>query len=414
MDLTIPQASLARALRTVGRAVPSKVTLPILRAVLLHAARGALTLRATDLELGVVTTTPAEVSVPGTVAIPARLLGEYAAQLPGDTVRLRLDDGNRVQATCGRYTANLATMSADDFPELPSGDSGIALDVAAGMLREGITRVAFAAARDDTRPVLRAVLFDIGAEGLTLAAADGFRLARAHVPAPGAPPQQLLVPARAVAEFGRLLTDVEAARLTFREDARTLHLAVGDTSLFAQLAEGRFPDLDQVIPRGWATRVTVDTATFRQAVRVAGIFGSNGHTGEARPMALDPVPDHLRLHARGDETGDAETELPATVEGEAQAIVLDTRLVADLADVASAPRLELAWKSPTAPVVIRERQPAETADAGRSRGDDARNVWVVMPLSVSAVAEATASGPAPATPPQAVGVAPAADLPQAA
>jgi DNA polymerase-3 subunit beta len=370
------------------------MTLPALRCLLAEATPGTLTLRATDLELGIVTAVTADVTVPGKADIPARLLGEYVAQLPVEPVRLRLDGATRrLQASCGRYVANLATMDPEEFPELPSADGGCALDVDAGRLRDAITRVAFAVARDDSRPIFRTVLFDCGANGITLAAADGFRLARAHLPAAGAPTQQLLVPARAVAEFGRVLAEAEAARLLFKTDARTLHLAVGDTTVLAQLAEGRFPDLEPVIPREWETRVTVETTAFRQAVRVAGLFGANGLSGDARPMALAAASDELRLHAHGDETGDAETALPARVEGTAQTVVLNTRLLADLVDAAASPHLELAWLGATTPVVIRERPTTAATRSATADADDSRDVWVVMPLSVPAVTRASTSSP---------------------
>jgi NADPH:quinone reductase-like Zn-dependent oxidoreductase len=189
-----------------------------------------------------------------------------------------------------------------------------------------VARVAFAAARDDARPVLTAVLFDFGPDGLTLAAADGFRLARARLADVAAPSRQLLVPARAVVELGRLLGEAETARLIPTPEGRGVHLAVGETTLFARLGEGRFPDVERVIPPEGTTRVTVDTAAFRQAIRVAGPFGGGG---DPRPVVLDAAPGRLQVRARSDETGEAEADLPGEVEGTPQAIVVNTRLLAD-------------------------------------------------------------------------------------
>jgi hypothetical protein len=86
MDLTIDQAGFARALRLIGRAVPSRPTLPVLQHVLLEGTPGRLTLTATDLDLAVVTSTPADVAAPGRVLLPARLLGEFVGQLPAAPV----------------------------------------------------------------------------------------------------------------------------------------------------------------------------------------------------------------------------------------------------------------------------------------------------------------------------------------
>ena len=344
--------------------------------VLLAGEPGRLRLTATDGELAVTTAVAADVAAPGRVALPARLLGEYAADLPAGPVRLTLDpDRHRVRAAGGRFVADLATADADAFPEFPAADDGAALTLDARRLRTALERVAFAAARDDHRPVLSAVLFDVGAGGLTLAAADGFRLARARLPEAGGPERQLLVPARAVAECSRLLADAQAARLVPAAGARGVALVVGETALYARLLEGAFPDVGRVIPQEWRTRVTVDAGALRQAVRLVGLFG----TGAARPVRLEAAPGRLRLRGRGDETGEAESELGAAVEGEPQAVALDARLVSELLDAVPGERLELRWAGPLAPVVVRE--------AGRADADaDAADLWVVMPLHDEALA----------------------------
>ena len=368
MDLTVTQSSLHRALRLVARIAPSRASLPILQTVLVHASPDGLTLTATDAEMGVVTRLAADVTESGRIAIPARLLGETIAQLPAEPVRLTLNlASHRARIACGRSVARLATLDAADFPTLPATGDRWAFDLAARRLRQALDRVAFAASRDTSRPSLAAVLFDFRPEGLTLAAADGFRLARARLPEAGGTTQQLLVPARAVAEFSRLLSEGEMARLSLTPDARGLYLTVGTTTLFTLLVDGRFPDIERVIPQAWRTCVTLETAGFRQAVQVASLFGVNGDT---RPVVLEAEHGRLRLRARGDETGEAESDLPASVEGEAQDVVLNTRLLTDLLETVSEPRLQLTWTSAQSPVVVRE--------LGGGAADD---VYVVMPLN---------------------------------
>lgn len=372
MDISIDQPSLSRALRLVTRVTPARATLPILQAVRIEGHPGRLTLTATDLELGVVTSVAADVTTPGCIAVPARLLGDYVAQLPVEPIHIILAPAShRARLSCGRFVANLATMDPAEFPALPAADEKRSFTFQAKRFREAISRVAFAAARDDARPILTAVLFDFGAEGLTLAAADGFRLARARVTGVDAPPQQLLVPARAVAELARLLTDADAVQLTPTPDNRGVSFAVGATILFARLIEGRFPDVERVIPHEWKTRVNVETMTFRQAVRVAGLFGG---TSESRPVVLEAETGRLHLRTRGDETGDAEADLPADVDGELQAVAVNTRLIADVLDAIDAPQIALRWSSPQTPVVF--------CDAGQEESGD---LAVVMPLHDSSL-----------------------------
>ena len=366
MKVNIEQSTLNRALRLAARVTPTKPTLPILQMVLLEAEAGCLRLVATDGELGVTTTLAADVGAPGRTAVPARLLGDYVAQLPSGPISLSLTAENqRIRASSGSIVANLATMDPQDFPVFPAADESNAFDLDAVRFREAIERVVFAAARDEHRPALAGVHFDFNAEGLTLAAADGFRLARVRLPEAVGDPRSLIVPARAVAEFARLLEAAETARLVPTHDSRGMYLMAKETALYTRLIEGVFPQIDGVIPREWRTRVTVEKVEFRQAVRAAGLFGA----GDARPVVLDAATGVLRLHAQSDEVGEVHSELSASLEGEPQAVALNTRLLAEVLDAARSSLLELTWTNPQAPVVVRE--------AGHPDGTD---LWVVMPL----------------------------------
>lgn len=374
MEIAVDQSNLSRVLRLACRALSTRAPLPILQNVLLVAEQGILTLTATDGEIGLVTTIPADVTHPGRTAVPARLLAEYVAQLPSEPLRLVLDPGRRrLRVTCGRFDASLSTADPDEFPVLPSPDPSNALELGADRLRRAIDRVAFAAARDDSRPILAAVLFELGEQGLTIAAADGFRLARANIPGVAGDARHLLVPARAVVEFGRLLVEAEAARIIATPDGGGIHLVADGTTLFSRLVDGRFPDIDRVIPQAWRTRVVVQTASFRQAVRVAGLFGKDG---QVRPVVFEARPGGLRLLARGDETGEAEGEVAAVVEGDPQSVALNSRLLVDLLDTVDGKQLELSWMSPQSPVVVRE--------VGRGTSAD---LSLAMPLHLPAVVQ---------------------------
>jgi len=196
MDVVIDQPALGRALRLASRVTPARGAAPILQAVLLKTEAAGLGLTATDTQLGVTVGLAAENKKSGEVAIPARLLTDYVAHLPAEPIRLALEGaGKRLRATCGRFIAMFATVDCGDFPRLPEVDEATAVEVDASAFRDATERVAFAAARDETRPVLTAVLLEFGREAVSLAATDGFRLARASLPSAAGRAGQLLVPA---------------------------------------------------------------------------------------------------------------------------------------------------------------------------------------------------------------------------
>ena len=145
--------------------------------VLLQTDGGQLKLAATNLELTVICWVGAKVEEEGAITLPARLLADYVGLLSaGEPLQLELK-GKRAHLSCGRFEANISGIDAEEFPAIPSLDGGTSLQIPAPTLKEAIGQVVFAAAPDDSRPVLAGVLMTVQEGQLTLAAADGFRLA---------------------------------------------------------------------------------------------------------------------------------------------------------------------------------------------------------------------------------------------
>ena len=170
MKLQCAQEALAEALSTVNRVVAAKSTLPVLTNVLLEADSGdGLRLVATNLDLTVSRRVRASVSTAGRTTVPAHLLSDYVALLDrGKQVSLNLTStGHKLHLACDRYEANISTLPADDFPTTPIVDGTIRIEVDGAVLKTAIEQVVFAAAPDDTRPVLAGVLLRLDAGQVT-------------------------------------------------------------------------------------------------------------------------------------------------------------------------------------------------------------------------------------------------------
>ena len=79
-----------------------------------------------------------------------------------------------VSLSGGGSSFSLNCLQAGDFPELPA-DEGSGLVLPADVLVDTIDRVARAASRDETRPVLTGVLLRLAPDGLTMVATDSYR-----------------------------------------------------------------------------------------------------------------------------------------------------------------------------------------------------------------------------------------------
>lgn len=372
MKVEVLQENLQRGLSLVGRAVAARSTHPIMGHVLLETDRGRLQLAATDLEISIRAWVGAKVDEEGATTVPARLLSDFVATLPPAPVVLEIPErGRQLRISCARNESSIHTMEAADFPRFGGVTDGTAVTVEAPMLRKAIERVEFAAASDESRPVLTGVHMKASSDRLTLAAADGFRLAVADIPLPSPPePFEIIVPARALRELARLLGDTkEAVEIRVNGQRNQVQFTLTDIEMVAQLVQGTFPHYAQLIPSEWNTRVTVPVEDFRREVRGASIFARDG-SGIVRLYihAAGEGPAKLVVSARAEEIGTYEGEIDAEVEGESSRIAFNARYLQDVLAVLEG-RVALEMTSPSAQGVF------------RSPGDPTY-VHVVMPMFV--------------------------------
>src|SRR6476469_4377407 len=175
MKVSCLQENLAKGLGIVARAVAVRSTLPITANVLLATDNGRLRLAATNLEIALSHWLGAKIEEEGAITVPARLLADFVNSLPNEQIDLELSPRSKqVKLTCARNAATIGGLDAEDFPPIPTveGESSISLDP--DPLRRAINQVVFAAATDDTRPVLTGVHIALEGREMTLAAADGF------------------------------------------------------------------------------------------------------------------------------------------------------------------------------------------------------------------------------------------------
>ncbi len=359
MRLTCLQENLNRGLSVVGRAVATRTTLPITNNVLLAADQSRLKLAATNLEMAITCWIGAKVGEEGAITVPARLLTEFINSLPNDKVDINLPSQTKtLELKCARFEARISGVDAKDFPPIPKIEEGIATKVEVEALRQGITQVVFAAATEESRPVLTGVDAEFDGDLLTLAAADGFRLAVYKLPlaTPVDQKTRVIIPARTLAELNRLMTDQEeAVEITVNPNKSQALFRLKDIELVSQLVQGTFPDYAQLIPQSYNTRVVVDVAAFLRAAKTAAIFARDG-SGIVR-LVITPgeelTPGKITIAARSEEIGDDVGEIDAVVEGEEAKIAFNGKYLIDVLGVLRESQVALETTNPSSPGVIR-------------------------------------------------------------
>ena len=359
MKLTCLQENLNRGLGIVGRAVATRTTLPITNNVLLATDDGRLKLVATNLEMAISCWIGAKIEEEGSITVPARLLTEFVSSLPSDTIAVNLSPQPKTLGLkCARFEARISGIDAKEFPPIPSVDEGTNTEVEVEALRQAINQVVFAAATEESRPVLTGVCTQFEGNTLTLAAADGFRLAVFKMPIKNKVSEKIevIIPARTLAELNRLIgDDEETVNITLNPNKSQVLFRLKSTELVSQLVQGTFPNYSQLIPKSYNTRVMVNVAEFLRATKTASIFARDG-SGIVRLVVTpgsESNPGKLAVSARSEEIGDDVGEIDATVEGADAKIAFNGKYLTDVLSVLHESQVALETTNPSSPGLIR-------------------------------------------------------------
>ena len=367
MKATIERATLLKSLGHVQSVVERRNTIPILSNVLIEAREDvSLRLMATDLDLQVDESVPANVTQAGATTLSAHTLFDIVRKLPeGSQVELSAADG-KMQVNAGRARFSLSTLPRDDFPVIAEGELPTRFELPAATLREIIEKTRFAISSEETRYYLMGIFFHIIDDQLRAAATDGHRLARITVAKPdgadGMP--DVIVPRKCVQELYRLLEELEGT-VEISLSPTKVRFGLGSAVLTSKLIDGTFPDYNRVIPVGNDKLLKLDPKSFSAGVdRVSTIASEKTR---AVKMAVDR--DKVTLSVTSPENGVATEELAADYGSDGIEIGFNARYLLDILSEIDGDTVEVHLADAAAPTLLREN-------------DKSNALYVLMPMRV--------------------------------
>src|SRR5687767_5138615 len=270
MKFSIPCDQIVASLSVAARGVSTRSAIQTLSGVLLRAREGGLELQATDMELGIRVSVPAQVEREGEAVVPGRLLLDVVRSLPKDELSLEYRSSQQdVEVVSGTAKFHLRTLPLEDFPKLPER-GGSTMRVPSAAFVETINRVARSASRDETRPHLTGVLVSASGQDLRMVATDSYRLSvkETSLDQPLDGELEANVPARTLQELGRVAgADDAEGSIEIAALENQVVFTVGDTILSSRLVEGRFPNYRQLLPESFEHELRLSTAELLEVVR---------------------------------------------------------------------------------------------------------------------------------------------------
>lgn len=325
MKLTILQENLSKGIAQAERFISAKTQLLVLTNIYLKAEREKLKIQATNLETGITLWLKAKIENQGEITVPARVFSEFLNSLPKEKVKLELE-GKKLHLSSGSFSASFTGVAADEFPPLPTlVEKKPEITFPASVFFPALSKVSFAAARDEGRPVLTGVLFKPEGEKLTLAATDGYRLSvKVFKKSKLKLASSLIIPARSLLEALRIVGEgEEEVGLSFTEKKNQAIFSLPEVEIVTRLIEGEFPEYQKIIPGSFTTRVVLEKESFLKALKMAAIFARDS----ANIVRLQIEKQALTISANSPQVGENQTRVEAGVEGEEQKIAFNVRFL---------------------------------------------------------------------------------------
>jgi len=354
MNLICDKQQLQDALALVGRAVSVRSTMAILECVLLTAQEGGLTLSANDKEISIDTALiPAQVDVPGSIALDAKLFTEIVRKLSGDSIAIETDEKNNAVCKSGRSRLKIAGQDGDEFPVIPEGELNEVNHryvIKAHVLKDMIRQTIFSVAVDQSKLVLTGELMEIKNDVLQLVAIDMFRISYRMEGLPeGSPDAKAVVPGKALNELSRILPTGEDEEVSFFFTENRAVFETGGFRMVSSLLVGDFIRYDQIFNEDFATMVVVNRVAllgaFERAVLVAV-------ENRMLPIKMDINDDDLNITAASDR-GHVEDGIPCQSEGKDLTIHFNPKYFIEVLRVIEEDEIVMKFNTALSPCTIK-------------------------------------------------------------
>ncbi len=376
MKFEIQQEDLQKALDVIASVVPSKTTLPILTCVLMEATADKLILSATNLDISITTSTgKVTVKDPGKVAIPATKFVPFVRSLRSGSVVIS-QKGEQIRLDSGKSRLTENTMNVEEYPALKKLEEKDGLEMDAAVLIDMVNETAYAVSRDETRPALMGILWEIKPDSLTLVATDAHRLARSSRDMDwSAAARTMIVDTAGLRQLPRIAAamkdeDADLTDVTVFMGQNQLSFRAGATVLHTRLLEGPFPDYNAVIPKDNDKHVTVDKADFSQAIRRVAITADR----ITSQIKLGIEAGRMELTARGTEGSQSEDEIAVSYQGDAMEIGFNYNYLQDILKNLTAESVVLS---------LRDSQSAALIKPVQDTGEETGVLCLLMPLRLA-------------------------------
>ena len=272
MKFTIDKNLLQESLMHVSKIVPTRSTMPILNCALFSIVSNNLVIKTTNLDTYISCEIDVHSSEDGSICIPVMKLNEILSALPDCELNFSISSNGKITINnnIGNYT--IMSHNPDEFPSEPILDSVNMINFHSNELKHIINSTLYAVSKDDLKPVLQGVLFNIQSSNITAVATDGHRLVKTSLNINGEHNKKVVVPYKFLAALLDNLHSEDSIELQLSDNHIMVQLS--NINIISRIIQDQYPDFESVIPYENNKTAQINTKNLIDAVKRVSIFSN--------------------------------------------------------------------------------------------------------------------------------------------
>lgn len=351
MKLEIGLKKLKDAVGLVDRVAGKHQTLPVLSCILFDVTKNSITLKSTNLDVGVEVYIPVKSDSVGIIAIPAQTLSSFLSQINDLNQSVTLDVvSSNLHIKTTKSKGVIKTVPPEDFPSIPKVQDGQEYQISPEDFINGLNSVFYSASASSVKPELASVYIYKDGEHLTFVATDSFRLAEKKIKTPITNKlNDILIPFKNIQDIIRVLSSFNSAT-TVKANKNLISFENNGTYIVSRIVDGVFPDYRQIIPKTFTTEIVALKQDIINALKISNIFSDKFNQVH---LTINPEAKVFEIQTKNSDIGENQTHVDAALTGDSMEINFNYKYLSDGFQSINADSVTLQLNGLNKPVVMR-------------------------------------------------------------
>jgi len=362
MIINVSREDFLAALSSLQNVTGKKGTIAILSNVLIETQNDAISITATDLEVGIRHMIPAEIIESGSITLPAKKLFEIVRESNAELIHIEKQENNWVKITADSSSYNLAGMPSDEFPAFPEYNEASLTAVESAILKELIDKTIFSVAPEgESQYNLAGVLVekevrDGGKNFIRMVSTDGHRLSLMEKEGSAELGNLnikgiVLIPRKGIQEMRKFCEGHDSISICF--DEKQAVFKSERSILIIRLMNGDFPDYRNILKSNADERfVEIERVKLLNSMKRMNLFTEDRYNA----VKFNIENNKLILSSQNMDIGNAKDEMSIEYSGEKMELGFNGKYFVDVLQVLSCDIVKAYISSAETPCLIKSEE----------------------------------------------------------